>query len=214
VASATQNAIDRGIARYRADAEREVETILDAALRVAERAAPAAPKVTDIVAEAGTSNQTFYRYFAGKDDLLEAVRERGTRRLCDYLDHQMGKAREPAGAIEAWVRGVLAQAVHRRAARQSAAVNLQLASRAATTAEAGTADLRALLGHALTAYGSADPDRDAAALFEAVFGTLRRHLAAGTSPSDADVDHLVGLTLRAPTRPAAAARERRGNTVE
>jgi AcrR family transcriptional regulator len=199
IASARQNAIDRGIAKYRAEAERSVAAILDAALRVAERAAPAPPKVTDIIAEAGTSNQAFYRYFSGKDELLRAVRERGARRLHDYLGHQMGKADDPAGAIEAWVRGVLVQAVDRRAARQSAAVNLQLAGRSATDDDAGTADLRALLLAALVAHGSADPERDTAAVFETVFGTLRRHLALSTAPADTDVEHLVRFADRAVT---------------
>lgn len=201
--SALQNAIDRGIARHRAEAEREIEAILDAALRVAERAAPAAPRVTDIIAEAGTSNQTFYRYFGGKDDLLHAVRERGAQRLHDYLRHQMAKADDPAGCVEAWVRGVLAQAMHRRAARQSAAVNLQLASRPGPDDDAGTAELRSLLVDAVASAGSGDPERDGAALFEMVFGTLRRHLASSTSPGATDADHLVRLALRAIT-PAAS----------
>ena len=37
---AVQAAVDRGLAKYRVDATREVEAILDAALRVAERTAP------------------------------------------------------------------------------------------------------------------------------------------------------------------------------
>ena len=68
-----QAAVDRALAKQRAEATREVEAILDAALRVAERVTPAAPRVADIVAEAGISNQAFYRYFAGKDDLKDLV---------------------------------------------------------------------------------------------------------------------------------------------
>jgi AcrR family transcriptional regulator len=197
--SAVQSAIDRGIAKHRADAEREIEAILDAALRVAERTAPAPPRVSDIITEARTSNQAFYRYFAGKDDLLRAVRERGTQRLHTYLEHQMGKAGDPTGAVEAWVRGVLAQAVHRHAARQSAAVNLALAGNSGITDDAGTDGLRTQLRDALGAHGSVDPDRDATAVFDTVFGALRRHLARGTAPTAADVDHVVRFVLRAVT---------------
>src|SRR6202034_3603881 len=96
-------------AKQRAEATREVEAVLDAALRVAEQVSPAAPRVADIVAEAGISNQAFYRYFGGKDDLMRAVYERGIARLHSYLEHQMAKETDPAAQIEAWIRGVLTQ---------------------------------------------------------------------------------------------------------
>jgi AcrR family transcriptional regulator len=193
---AVQAAVDRGLAKYRVDATREVEAILDAALRVAERIAPAAPRVADIVTEAGTSNQAFYRYFAGKDDLMTAVRQRGTVRLQAYLHHQIEKQADPQRQIEAWIRGVLTQATDRRAARQSAAVNLQLAHRHQAEDEALTGGLQTLLLEPLAASGSRDPERDASAIFEAVFGTLRRHLVRSTAPSVADGDHLVAFCLR------------------
>jgi AcrR family transcriptional regulator len=200
--SAVQAAVDRGLAKYRLDATREVETILDAALRVAERMAPAAPRVADIIAEAGTSNQAFYRYFAGKDDLMTAVRQRGTVRLQAYLEHQIAKQTNSQRQIEAWIRGVLTQAIDRRAARQSAAVNLQLAHRHQAEDVALTGGLQALLLDPLVASGSREPERDAAAIFETVFGTLRRHLAQSTAPTAADTDHLVAFCLRAGTVPA------------
>jgi AcrR family transcriptional regulator len=199
--SAVQAAVDRGLAKYRLDATREVETILDAALRVAERMAPAAPRVADIIAEAGTSNQAFYRYFAGKDDLMTAVRQRGTVRLQAYLEHQIAKQTNSQQQIEAWIRGVLTQAIDRRAARQSAAVNLQLAHHHQAEDVALTGGLQTLLLDPLVASGSREPERDAAAIFEAVFGTLRRHLAQSTAPTAADTDHLVAFCLRAMTAP-------------
>jgi AcrR family transcriptional regulator len=125
-AATVQAAVDRALADRQAEATREVEAILDAALRVAERVSPAAPRVADIVAEAGTSNQAFYRFFASKDDLMRAVYLRGISRLHTYLEHQMGKESEPAKRIEAWIRGVLTQVTDRTAARQSAAIIRQL----------------------------------------------------------------------------------------
>src|ERR1700749_2605525 len=86
---AVRAAVDRALAKARDDAAREVEAILDAALRVAERVAPANPRVADIIAEAGSSNQAFYRYFAGKDDLMRSVLERGEARMYSYLEHQV-----------------------------------------------------------------------------------------------------------------------------
>ena len=199
LATTVQAAVDRALAKQRADATREVESILDAALRVAERVAPAAPRVADIVAEAGTSNQAFYRYFAGKDDLMKAVFERGITRLYTYLEHQIGKESEPAKQVEAWIRGVLTQVTDRTAARQSAAIIRQL-SQHSDVDEAG---LLAAVGGLLvgpvaragsTSRSATPPDRR---------GGVRSDAPAcppSTAPSAADCDHIVGFCLRGLTR--------------
>ena len=199
-AATVQAAVDRGLAKQRAEATREVEEILDAALRVAERVTPAAPRVADIVAEAGTSNQAFYRYFAGKDDLMRAVYYRGIARLYSYLEHQTAKEAEPAGQIEAWIRGVLAQVTDRKAARQSAAIIAQLGQRADLDDDSLIARVGALLTEPVADAGSTDPERDAALIDEAVFGVLRRHARHGTAPSEAECDHVVRFCLRGLTR--------------
>jgi AcrR family transcriptional regulator len=195
-----QAAVDRALAKQRAEATREVEAILDAALRVAERVTPAAPRVADIVAEAGISNQAFYRYFAGKDDLMRAVYQRGIARLHSYLEHQIGKETDPAKRIEAWIRGVLTQVTDRKAARQSAAIIRQLGRQAELDDSGLIAEVGALLVEPAAAAGSADPQRDAALIDEAVFGVLRRHAQHGTAPGQAECDHVVGFCLRGLTR--------------
>jgi AcrR family transcriptional regulator len=68
-----------------------VERILAAAVRVMERVAPDEPRVSDIVTEAGSPNKAFYRYFAGKDELILAVMEREVAIVVSYLQHQMAK---------------------------------------------------------------------------------------------------------------------------
>jgi AcrR family transcriptional regulator len=200
-ATTVQAAVDRALAKQRADATREVEAILDAALRVAERVTPAAPRVADIVAEAGISNQAFYRYFAGKDDLMKAVFERGITRLYSYLEHQIGKDARPASQIEAWIRGVLTQVTDRQAARQSAAIIRQLGQQSDADETGLLAAVGALLIDPLARAGSLAPERDAAVIDEAVFGLMRRHARLGTAPSAADCDHVVRFCLRGLTRP-------------
>ena len=195
-----QAAVDRALAKHRADATREVESILDAALRVAERVAPAAPRVADIVAEAGTSNQAFYRYFAGKDDLMKAVFERGITRLYTYLEHQIGKETEPARQVEAWIRGVLIQVTDRRAARQSAAIIRQLGQHSDIDEAGLLAAVGGLLVGPVARAGSTEPERDAGLIDEAVFGLMRLHAHRSTAPSAADCDHIVGFCLRGLTR--------------
>ncbi|MDD2857526.1 MAG: helix-turn-helix domain containing protein [Candidatus Nanopelagicales bacterium] len=192
-------AVDRALKPLRDDAVRDVEAILDAALRVAERSTPAAPRVADIVAEAGTSNQAFYRYFSSKEDLMQAVMARGITRVRDYLQHRMSKTDDPAAKIELWIRGILMQATHQTAARQGAAVNEILAGthgRSDTRSTDASAELCELLVEPLTALGSVQPQLDAQTVHEAAMGTMRRHLLAHTSPAAPECDHLVAFCLR------------------
>jgi AcrR family transcriptional regulator len=189
-------AVDRALSKQRDDAAREVEAFLDAALRVAERVAPTAPRVADIVAEAGSSNQAFYRYFAGKDDLMQSVYERGITRLHSYLEHQLEKVDDPAEQVEAWIRGVLTQVTDRRAARQSAAVARQLSRPDDGEAEGAIADVRELLLGAVRRRGSAEPELDAVAIYALVFAVLGQHGRRGSAPSKAECDHLVRFCLR------------------
>src|SRR6202000_1704685 len=102
-------AVERALADRQREATEEVERILAAAVRVMERVAPEPPRVSDIVTEAGSSNKAFYRYFAGKDDVILAVMERGVAIVVSYLQHQMTKERKPAGQERRRIQGALAQ---------------------------------------------------------------------------------------------------------
>ena len=194
-----EQAVDRALKPLRDDAVRDVEAILDAALKVAELSAPAAPRVADIVAEAGTSNQAFYRYFNGKDDLMQAVMARGLRRVHAYLDHRMSKVDDPAKKIDLWIRGILTQATHQVAARQGAAVTEIFAVNSGgidSQSQEATIALQDLLIEPLMKLGSSDPIRDAALIRETSMGTMRTHMNAHTSPTQEDSDRLVDFCLR------------------
>src|SRR5829696_1301967 len=89
----------------------EVRRLLDAGLAVMRRCGTTSrPRVADVVAAAGLSNEAFYRHFRSKDALVGAILDDGLDRLAGYLAHQMGKEATPAGAVRRWVGGVLAQA--------------------------------------------------------------------------------------------------------
>lgn len=193
-----ESAVDRALKPLRDDAVRDVEAILDAALKVAEKSTPAAPRVADIVAEAGTSNQAFYRYFTGKDDLMQAVMARGLRRVRAYLEHVMSRTDQPEAKVELWIRGLLTQATNQTAARQSAAVSEILSGSQrrpnTRTGEATTALLDLLLDP-LNAMGSTQAQFDALTIYEATMGTMNRHLMLHTAPSPQECDHLVSFCL-------------------
>lgn len=186
--------MERALDSRQRGATEEVEKILAAAVRVIERTAPAPPRVSDIVAAAGTSNAAFYRFFAGKDELILAVMERGVGMTADYLRQQMALHDEPTDKIAAWVRGALAQVGEPRRTARSRAV---LGQFAATPDGQITAPMRDLLIEPLLALGVADPRRDADAVFTTVAGAIRRHAASATQPDAAEVGHLVRFCLAA-----------------
>jgi AcrR family transcriptional regulator len=192
-------AVGRALDDRQREATEEVERILAAAVTVMERMSPAAPRVSDIVTEAGTSNKAFYRYFTGKEDLILAVMERGVGLVASYLDHQMSKEDDPARKVGRWIEGALAQVTDRNLAKASRAVTAQLAATAERRVEDEqiTRPLHDLLVAPITALGSVDPQRDTDAVFETVFGTIRRYLALDSQPDPDDIAHLVTFCLNA-----------------
>ena len=198
-ASRIAEAAARKLSSQQAAAVAEVERILDAALRVIERASPDPPRIADIVAEAGTSNQTLYGYFAGKHDLILAVVERGVARLTTYLAHQMAKHPDPRAQVRAWIEGAMAQVTNREAATASRAALSERARGFAMPSPDyldSLAPIRDLLLGPLRAGASVDPVCDAEVIFESTFGALRRHVWNQTAPTPDDIEHLVAFCLR------------------
>ncbi len=191
-------AVDRALDGRHREATGEVERILSAAVAVMQRVAPEAPRVSDIVAEAGSSKKTFYRYFAGKDELLLAVMERGIDIVASYLEHQMDKATDPADKIARWVSGALAQVSDPHLLSMSRAVVEQMTR--TEPVDGIVASLRELLVSPIAAVGSRDVQRDAEAVFQLTIATMRRYLGSGTQPEPDDVDHLVRFCLGGLTR--------------
>lgn len=190
-------AVDRALDERQRDATDEVERILAAAVRVMQRTAPDAPRVSDIVAEAKVSNKAFYRYFAGKDDLMLAVMERGVGLVVSYLDHQMAKEKTPRDRIARWITGALAQVADPELAGTSRALVGQMSESDKGRLEEDEimSTMRDLLIAPLRDLGRPDPQRDAAAVFGATVGAMRRYVGSGGQPGRKDIDHLVRFCL-------------------
>src|SRR5215469_5951858 len=122
-----------------------------------ERVAPEEPRVSDIVGEAGTSNKAFYRYFAGKDDLILAIMERGVAIVVSYLQHQMAKETRPRDKVARWIEGTLAQVAdpHLISMSRAAAGQMSPTNWPATNQEM-LRPLRDLLVEPVAALGSSD----------------------------------------------------------
>ncbi|OMC41567.1 TetR/AcrR family transcriptional regulator [Mycobacterium sp. IS-1264] len=191
-------AVERALDERQREATEEVERILAAAVRVMERVAPEAPRVSDIVAEAGSSNKAFYRYFAGKDDLILAVMERGVAIVVSYLQHQMAKASRPQDKVARWIEGTLAQVAHPDLIRKSRAAAGQMATGTnwRTVDQEMMLPLRDLLVEPVAALGSSDVDRDVEAVFCCTAATMRRYMSSAERPGRDDIAHVVRFCLK------------------
>ena len=190
-------AVERALDDRQREATEEVERILAAAVRVMERVAPEPPRVSDIVTEAGSSNKAFYRYFAGKDDLILAVMERGVAIVVSYLKHQMAKESNAHDKIARWIEGALAQVAEPELISKSRAAAGQLS--AGTNWRAADQEmmrpLRDLLIEPIAMLGSADVERDVVAVFCCTAATLRQYMGAADRPGPDDIAHVVRFCL-------------------
>lgn len=193
------------LARRGPDYTGEVRRLLAAALAVMRASGTRArPRVADIVAAAGLSNEAFYRHFPSKDALVAALLEDGTERLCSYLAHQMAKEATPEGRVRRWVEGVLAQAADEDIAATTLAVlwnGGSVGEGLPTGRPSASRPLARLLRAPFADLGSNDPDLDAALAAHAVVGTLSDHLWNRARPSPATVDHVVDVCLAMATPP-------------
>ena len=184
----------------------EVRRLLDAGLEVMRRGGTERrPRVADIVAEAGLSNDAFYRHFPSKDALVTAILEDGAERLSSYLSHQMAKAATPQDQVRRWVDGVLAQADASIAATTLAVLwnGGSVGGGVGAGRHFAAAPLALLLHAPFAALGSTDPVLHAALATHATLGILSDHLWAGTQPTGDELDAITAFCLGAATTPRA-----------
>ncbi len=180
----------------------EVRRLLDAALEVIRRCGTSSrPRVADIVAEAGLSNEAFYRHFRSKDALVTAILEDGGERLRSYLDHQLAKESTPEGQVRRWVRGVLAQADEDIAATTLAVLwnASALGGGPAAGRHFAAAPLSSLLHEPFAALGSTAPELDAALAAHATLGLLSDCLWRQVQPMRTEVERVTSFCLKAAT---------------
>jgi AcrR family transcriptional regulator len=212
--------LGRGIERAIAPREHvlvdEVNQLIQATYRVISRTETLDPPIREILREAGLSNPAFYRHFGSKDELLVGLLEQGWEVLRGYLAHQMEKAADPADQVEAWVRGMLAQAADAEAARRARpfTVNLhRLATRFPVEHRTSRDSLIELLVAPIGALSERSERSDtevrarALSVYDLVKAVQDRHLVERTIPTQDETDHLVSFVHAALTeeRPAPPA---------
>ena len=191
----------RTLAKRGAEYEGEVRRLLDAALEVMRTCGiTSRPRVADIVAAAGLSNDAFYRHFRSKDALVAAILEDGAERLGSYLGHQMAKEATPEGKVRRWVEGVLSQAADEAIASTTLAViwnGGSLGEGLTSGRPSASAPLAVLLREPFAELGSADPELDASLVAHGVVGRLSDYLWERVRPTPAEIDHVAEFCLAA-----------------
>jgi AcrR family transcriptional regulator len=183
--------------RRRPDYPAEVRALLAAARKVI--AASGKARVADIVAEAGLSNDAFYRHFPSKDDLVAALSQEGTERVAASLARRMAEHEDPAAQVRCWVSGLLEQASADKAGQNLAVINVSTGFNTALPTgahEISRLPLARLLHDPFAALGSPDPAFDAELVTHAVTGRVAGHLWAGTAPTAEEIDDLTDFSLR------------------
>jgi AcrR family transcriptional regulator len=188
---------ERALAKRGAGYADEVRRLLDAGLaEMQRRGTGARPRVADIVAAAGLSNDAFYRHFPSKDALVAAILEDGAERLRSYLAHQMAKESSAEGKVRRWVEGVLAQAADPDIAASTRAVLWNAGGDGLGAGHPSmNGPLASLLVTPFADLGSADPELDASLVAHAVIGQLSDHLHRNTRPSKAVIAHTVEFAM-------------------
>lgn len=192
----------RTLASRAPDYPAEVRRLLDAGREEMGRCGTGArPRVADIVAAAGLSNDAFYRHFSSKDELVAAILEDGAERLRSYLAHHMEKATTPEDRVRRWIDGVLAQAADGEIAAATRAVlwNAGGIGEALVSGSPATV-LATLLEPPLVELGSSAAPLDASLVAHAVVGKLSEYLRRGVRPTEADTERITAFCLAAIAR--------------
>ena len=98
---ATPSAPERAPRRLRADAQRNVDSLLEAAKAVFATSGVDAP-AKEIADLAGVGVGTLYRHFPQRSDLVKAVFQRGVDACADAAS-ALSAAHEPAAALATWL---------------------------------------------------------------------------------------------------------------
>ena len=99
----TDQATSQPAKALRADAQRNIERLLEAARAAITKDGPDA-SLDDIARDAGVGSGTLYRHFPTRVALLEAVYRDEVARLCAEGDRLLESGTEPGEALSEWLR--------------------------------------------------------------------------------------------------------------
>lgn len=208
--TAAERAVRRRVAAMEESAQSDVRALMAAGLRLMiAGSGRRGPRVADIVAEAGLSNDSFYRYFAGKDALVEAIVDQGARAVVSFVRHRMSAARTPAEQFRAGISAIM---------RQVSDADLATKTRAVLSNSTGLSpdslpllvtlvdSLTELFTAPVTALGADDPVRAARTVAGAAVAAMQYHLLTEQVPDRRDLEYLSTFLLAGLSAPGPAHR--------
>ena len=182
----------------------EVTRLIRSAVVVMDRQQTTNPKVSDIVREAGLSNQAFYKHFRSKSELFLAILDEGQRELVTYLQHQTAKAETGVGKVRNWVVGIMSQTAVPGAASATRGVMMNSHELQAEYPEECNRLNQLLLEPLVAAIRLAeeegatsptDPAKAAMTIFRLAGSTAETYVLSRRVPSEEDVEFLVNFIL-------------------
>lgn len=99
-------ALDRSLSAARDRSSQRARRLVDAARTLAAESGSSAFTVADVAARAGLSLRSFYRHFAGKDDLFLALFEEEARTGAELLAETLGGVHSPLERLRRYVVGL------------------------------------------------------------------------------------------------------------
>jgi AcrR family transcriptional regulator len=201
----TVRSVERTLASRYSTYIDEVTRLIRAAVAVMDRQQTTNPKVSDIVREAGLSNQAFYKHFRSKSELFLAILDDGQRELVTYLQHQTDKADTGIGKVRNWVVGIMSQAAVPGAASATRGVMMNSHELQAEYPEECSRLNQLLLEPLVAAIRQAedegearptDPAKAATTIFRLAGSTTETYVLSRQVPSEEDIEFLVDFTLR------------------
>ena len=194
VAAWQVRALDRSLGAARARSVERLAQFVQAARELTSETASATFTVQQVVDRSGQSLKSFYRLFAGKDDLLLALIEEDCRVGALFLDELVDRHTDPSRRIQAWIEGIfelMAAGEHpyvrvlvREHRRFSEARPAQIEAAVRPLLTTLERDIAAAVADGSVRPG--DPARDARTIFEVVVSTIHRVVLEGSGESPAE----------------------------
>jgi AcrR family transcriptional regulator len=196
-----ERALDRSLEPARTRSVDRLERLLDAARELANETGGAAFTVAQVAERAGFSLKSFYRHFAGKDDLLIALIEEETPIGARLLSEAIEKYDKPVERMRSYIIGLFHMLTYPGALGYASVLvreHRRLSEARPDTLRAALAPLLRLLEEEIgsaTAAGvcaSPDPARDAETVFAVLLEGIY-NVSLGRAEPREEAEYLWGF---------------------
>ncbi|SEG85089.1 DNA-binding transcriptional regulator, AcrR family [Thermomonospora echinospora] len=194
-----ERAVRRRVAALEEAAQSDVRALMEAGLALMIAGdGRRGPRVADIVAAAGLSNDSFYRYFAGKDALVEAIVDQGARTVVGYVRHRIAAVRDPAEQLRVGVAAIMKQVSDADLATKTRAVlgnSTRMAQGSPHVSVMLVDALAELFAAPAAGLGADEPEQVARTIAGTVFAAMQYYLFKEQVPGEDELERLTAFLL-------------------